>query len=260
MKRISFSAISAYMSCPKKFYFQRIMGIKPDYLPSAFIFGGAVHEGLAEFNRGRREGIVADVATMMQAYYHEWRKRAAEGLPIQYMRSESESYLEALAERMFRAFLDFSKKSGEPFMIEEWVRAKLSPELPKFVGIIDLAEYVNREVVITDYKTAGKPRQHDFTQMLLYRYALLKSGCNGAAKAKLRYVTLTKEAQPRVIEQWLDDPEFSQERTGRIIKQYEQAYADIKAEKFDRRTSWQCQYCVFAEACRSHKPSQSLHN
>jgi CRISPR/Cas system-associated exonuclease Cas4 (RecB family) len=49
MLRISKSQIQTYLICPRKFYFQYVMGAMPEFTPASLPFGRALHAAVAMF-------------------------------------------------------------------------------------------------------------------------------------------------------------------------------------------------------------------
>ena len=54
MLRISKSQIQTYLICPRKFYFQYVMGAMPEFLPASLPFGSALHAAVATAVGGRQ--------------------------------------------------------------------------------------------------------------------------------------------------------------------------------------------------------------
>jgi hypothetical protein len=48
----SYSAISQFLACPLRYYFQRVIGLPDTTVSSGLVLGSAVHHALAEYHRG----------------------------------------------------------------------------------------------------------------------------------------------------------------------------------------------------------------
>jgi CRISPR/Cas system-associated exonuclease Cas4 (RecB family) len=49
MLRISKSQIQTYLICPRKFWFQYVVGAMPEFMPASLPFGRALHAAVALF-------------------------------------------------------------------------------------------------------------------------------------------------------------------------------------------------------------------
>lgn len=75
MLRVSKSQIQTYLICPRKFYFQYVMGAMPEFLPASLPFGSALHAAVAAFYRVLKEtGTKADLAFVLREFEIEWEK------------------------------------------------------------------------------------------------------------------------------------------------------------------------------------------
>ena len=71
--RISKSQIQTYLICPRKFYFQYVMGAMPEFLPAALPFGSALHGAVAAFYRAIKEtGSKPELGFVMREFELEW--------------------------------------------------------------------------------------------------------------------------------------------------------------------------------------------
>src|SRR5437016_12268608 len=55
MLRISKSQIQTYLICPRKFWFQYVTGMLPEFVAASLPFGGALHAAVAAFYRAVKE-------------------------------------------------------------------------------------------------------------------------------------------------------------------------------------------------------------
>jgi putative RecB family exonuclease len=53
--RISKSQIQTYLICPRKFWFQYVVGAMPEFMPASLSFGRALHAAVALFYRSIKE-------------------------------------------------------------------------------------------------------------------------------------------------------------------------------------------------------------
>ena len=75
MLRISKSQIQTYLICPRKFYFQYVMGAMPEFLPASLPFGSALHAAVAAFYRFLKDtGTKPELAIVIREFEIEWEK------------------------------------------------------------------------------------------------------------------------------------------------------------------------------------------
>jgi ATP-dependent helicase/DNAse subunit B len=53
---LSYSQVSEFIRCPRRYHLRRRLGLEPDFVPSALVFGSAMHEALARLHMMRLEG------------------------------------------------------------------------------------------------------------------------------------------------------------------------------------------------------------
>ena len=78
MLRISKSQIQTYLICPRKFYFQYVMGAMPEFLPASLPFGSALHAVATTFYRLIKEtGTRPALEFIVREFEIEWEKAVA---------------------------------------------------------------------------------------------------------------------------------------------------------------------------------------
>jgi ATP-dependent helicase/DNAse subunit B len=60
----SYSAISQFLSCPLRFYFQRVIRLPQRSVGSSLVLGSSVHAALAEYHRTVRQDELTDTAKL----------------------------------------------------------------------------------------------------------------------------------------------------------------------------------------------------
>ena len=170
-KSISYSQLSMYLSCPKKWALQYKDGHKVPSFSINMTFGTAVHETLQNYlSVMYNESGVKDDAINIEEYFEErFRENYAKG----YKNNKNVHYSNPEEMREFYddglAILDFiKKKRGEYFSIKEWhlvgieVPIVMAPNKSHnnvlFNGFIDLVLYhePTEKFVIYDIKTSGR--------------------------------------------------------------------------------------------------------
>src|SRR5687767_13092604 len=78
MLRISKSQIQTYLICPRKFWFQYVVGALPEFLPASLPFGSALHAAVATFYRSIQEtGMKPELESVNREFEAEWEKAIA---------------------------------------------------------------------------------------------------------------------------------------------------------------------------------------
>lgn len=252
----SWSQAQSYLMCPRAFCFRYVEGVEPEFTPSALVFGGALHDCLAEHHRAQLEGL--EVPTV-----DEHKERVDSALSsaepkVRFGASETHDGLVDLTGRMMEAFLasEFSSPGGEVVAIEEHCRGVVSEEIPPVEGYVDLVTIEDGRLTITDYKSSraawneSKVRESAGQLML---YSMLQSdssdssdGCSGDSSCRLQFVTLTKAKKPVVAAHPVTPTEAQRQAT---VTQLEEIWRGISAGSFPARPGWQCSTCPFGGRC-----------
>src|SRR6185437_7424602 len=88
----SYSAISQYLSCPLRFYFQRVIGLPQEKVSSSLVLGSAVHAALAEYHRTVQRDEPTDTSKLHLLLTDSWKQRES-GTRIIYRDGESQDGL-----------------------------------------------------------------------------------------------------------------------------------------------------------------------
>ena len=170
-KSISYSQLSMYLSCPKKWALQYRDGHKIPSFSINMTFGTAVHETLQNYLSVmyNESGVKADAINIEEYFEERFRENYAKG----YKNNKNVHFSNPEEMREFYddglAILDFiKKKRGEYFSIKEWhlvgieVPIVMAPNKSHnnvlFNGFIDLVLYhePTEKFVIYDIKTSGR--------------------------------------------------------------------------------------------------------
>src|SRR5438093_6642814 len=77
MLRISKSHIQTYLMCPRKFYFQYVIGLPWEFKPASLPFGTALHAAAAFFYRRLQHGEKPDLDAVIAEFRAAWEKETA---------------------------------------------------------------------------------------------------------------------------------------------------------------------------------------
>lgn len=170
-KSISYSQLSMYLSCPKKWALQYRDGHKVPSFSINMTFGTALHETLQNYLSVmyNESGVKADAIDIEEYFEERFRENYAKG----YKDNKNVHYSNPKEMREFYedgiAILDFiKKKRGDYFSIKEWhlvgieVPIIMAPNKSHnnvlFNGFIDLVLFhePTEKFVIYDIKTSGR--------------------------------------------------------------------------------------------------------
>src|SRR5581483_10757376 len=198
----SYSAISQFLSCPLRFYFQRIAKLPQKFVGSSLILGSAVHAALAEYHRTVQEDEPTDTGKLHRLIADTWKKREND-TPINYRAGETQEDLLAQGIALIETYL----KEPPPqniIAIEHEIIAPMHNSQGEYletplVAVADLLTESNEELTLCEYKTSGRAysemEAETSLQPTCYVNAVLESfGCH----ARVEYTVLVKTKTPRV--------------------------------------------------------------
>jgi hypothetical protein len=144
------------------------------------------------------------LAELMAVFEATWKEEAGE-TPVEYTKEESRANQTDTARRMLEAFIGspYAYVEGQTLGIEETLRVTLAPDLPDLLAKLDHLSATERELVVSDFKTAramwGRSVAEDRAEQLhLYAEAVKPIAEDLRLPIKLRFVILTKAKTPKV--------------------------------------------------------------
>lgn len=167
--KLSYSKISTYLDCPRKYWYQYVLGVQKKK-SEGFFFGSAIHEGLEAYYRGNDPMMAVRNALFGKKL--RLSEEAEEGVNLKKLYKEAE-----------RCFKIYPNKAPyfEPLKTEKYfdipiIHPKTGEELnASLEGKIDL---IDKRGFLVDHKTA-KSAPNDFfdgknnLQATAYAYAYL---------------------------------------------------------------------------------------
>ena len=227
-EKIDYSSISTYMSCPRKFLFQYIMNLRPAGNSIHLVFGSCWHYGLEEsYNLLKNDKSVKPMDLTIHSIKAFNKLWALDGAP--HWKDEDLIFPKSPghAANMYKAYwerfkeLDSSKHNvlavEAPFAID---LSQFGPNLPRYIGRIDLILSDGEGIEIIDHKTAKAiykitPQQfensfqtdgyltagrlfYDKIPKITYRVALVQKG-----KIDFQPITISKRSS--AIDHFLHD-------------------------------------------------------
>jgi len=71
-------------SCPRKFAFQYIEHVPPEFIPSSLIFGGSIHHALEMYYRTKLEGTSVTREGLLACYLNAWNRQKEQAEKCQF--------------------------------------------------------------------------------------------------------------------------------------------------------------------------------
>lgn len=249
---VSYSAISAYRSCPARYYFRYVQGMQEDVVSSNLVFGGAVHSAVEHhFNELMAGEAPPDLDMLLRVFWDAWRDRQEEAV-IKFGKGEDIKSTGELAQRVLTAFResDESQPDGRILGVEESLRGQISSSTPDLFARIDLLIETDEELAVVDFKTArsrwSADQAHDNAEQLLL-YSALARHLAPDKKVVCRFIVVTKTKTPVVEQYTIAVDHLRVERTKAIVQRVWQA---IESGVFYPSPSpIACGSCAFRQAC-----------
>lgn len=259
MLRISKSHIQTYLICPRKFYFQYVIGAEMEFIPPSMVFGGVLHEAVAFFYRAfQQHGQRPELSDVIAEFRACWEKETT-GRQIGFTESTGKGNFEGLGMALLKAFYEGVRPRRieaveYPFCVPIY-DPDYGGELDfKLVGVIDLIESDDEgNLIISELKTASKKmadsQGENQLDGLVYAYALDELGFRTTENRTLiRYDVLVKTKQVGFQQVYFNKEPGDFRRLGRWIKDVLEA---INRSAFYPNFGWACKQCPFRKACWS---------
>jgi putative RecB family exonuclease len=250
---LSYSQLALYQTCSLRFYYQYILGIRPQWTPAALAFGSAIHRAIATHLQAQLQGSPISQAELEAWFENDWQQ-TQEREDISFTKANGTTLLEQ-GKSLLGVFLDVPSPSGYQLCgIEEPFEVSLGPALPPLRGQIDalyIAEADPERVYIIDYKTASAAypdgRAANDYQLDAYAFAMAEQGYP-VEKITAGFSVLVKTKQPK----------FQHIAAGRSADQLQRftrvagkIYEAIQANIFYPQPDWHCSDCPYRAMCEA---------
>ncbi|HHT9126715.1 MAG TPA: PD-(D/E)XK nuclease family protein [Candidatus Brocadiia bacterium] len=254
---ISYGQIRTYLTCPRRYRYQYVMGMEWEEVPAGLVFGKAIHEAVAGYYRQIRKLGSASHEDMLKAYRATWERESKKG-SVSYKKKETEDSLSNQAVWLLEVFMK-NANPGKieavemPFSVEIVPSDGARPMPYKLVGVFDLVESDNEgNFIISELKTASRRQGEDeydsHLQATIYSYALKMLGYTTSEKKTLvRYDVLLKTKKGEFERYYVVKTEKDYQRMFPLIKDILKA---IEQEIYYPRDGWYCSDCPFKGACQ----------
>ena len=204
MKTYSYSRLSMYRQCQRRYFFRWVQKTKPIVIPqSAELFlGNRLHEAMAFLYRNHATGLMPPLDEVLADFNARWETGWSDTIDLGIKGHTAES-VKAVGERAVRDY--FARR--HPFMddrtvgLEQPVSFVLDAETRfRIMGRLDRLSKVADGYVITDYKSGARlPTVKDIErddQLWLYSL-VIGHGLPTGERVHLRWEFLRFDARPR---------------------------------------------------------------
>jgi CRISPR/Cas system-associated exonuclease Cas4 (RecB family) len=248
----SYSAITQYLSCPLRFYFQRVARLPQTSVGSGLVMGSSVHAALAEYHRTVQQDEPTDAAKLHQIFTDTWDRREAE-CPVAYKSNENPDELKAQGISLIEMYL----KEPPPqniIGIEEEIVAPLHNSKGEYLetpllAIADLITEDNEEVTVREFKTSGRSYSEMEVETSLQPTAYVNAVKEALGQhPTVEYTILVKTKTPKVQRLTTVRSDDDLARLGDLVESIERA---TQAGVFyPIETPLNCSTCPYRQPCR----------
>lgn len=248
----SYSAISQYLACPLRFYFQRIQRIPQTSVSSSLVLGSSVHSALAEYHRTVQEDEPTDIPKLHRIIAEAWSKREKE-TRITFRDGESQSDLKDQAIALVELYLKEPPPEGI-VAIEREIMAPLHNSQGEYLetpllAVADLITEGNEELAVREFKTSSRAYSEMEAETSLQPTCYVNAVQEiYGHPATVEYTVLVKTKTPKVQRLTTVRTDEDLSRLGDIVETIERA---IQANAFyPVETPLNCSTCPFRQPCR----------
>jgi CRISPR/Cas system-associated exonuclease Cas4 (RecB family) len=247
--------LNQYLRCPLQYFFERVLKLERQFIPSNMALGSAVHEGLAEYHRHLQSAQPVPDRCVQQAFLNAWGRSEARQ-PVQIKDGETRDDAIAQGVALLETYLQ-EPPPQDVLAVEQTMIVPLHTSSGEFldkplVAVIDLLHRDENGLVVSEFKTSG--RRYSESEAA----TTLQASCYVHAvqerfdePVNIRYVVLVKTKKPAV--QYLNtarcDSDLS--RLGDVALAVERA---IDAQVYyPIESPMNCAGCAFYKQCREWK-------
>lgn len=259
LDHISWSGITTYSACPRKFYYRKIAQVPEEFKAASLAFGGAIHQAVEAIHQARLEGApIPTLGALVGDYDTAWRDAIKDAPAVVHAKTEDEQVLHQTAERMLSMYREHVIAQAEQYgdtqiiAIEHSHRFLLLSDVPPVEMRLDLLELDGPDLIVTDLKTTRSrwnqtKIKEALPQLVLYAHGLMGLLHDlGAKRIVPRFVVISRGRTP-VIQ--TIEPQVFKEDVDRLKRRLSDVCQGIRKEIFPQRTGWQCGQCPFKKRC-----------
>ena len=248
----SYSAITQYLACPLRFYFQRVARLPQTSVGSGLVMGSSVHAALAEYHRTVQQDEPTDVARLHDIFTGTWESRQHE-CPVNYKNGENPDDLKAQGIALVEMYLKEPPPQGI-IAIEEEIVAPLHNSRGEYLetpllAIADLITEENEELTIHEFKTSGRSYSESEVETSLQPTAYVNAVKEVLGQhPTVAYTVLVKTKTPKVQRLTTVRSDDDLARLGDLVEAIERAtQADVF---YPVESPLNCSSCPYRQPCR----------
>jgi len=242
---ISYSKITTYKDCPKKYHFAYIQKLPRQEKPFT-VFGQFCHEVLENFHRYYLDDKTKDISFIeaMQKSFSSARENWKDKLTKE---QTDEAYAILLDYLMI---ISAEKEDEKPIIldVEKKIWTPINDEIILYGYIDRVQKDVDGTLHVIDYKTTKDPKYlKDRTQLLLYGYSLFVED-DSIEKIRTSYILLKHKMRYMTAEHSKDELVAAKDA---LLKRWREVIED----KIFRATpaKFKCTYCDYIDHCKEGK-------
>ena len=246
---LSASRLKSYLSCPLKFYFEKVALIRKPTSAAAHL-GKSVHAGLAAYHLALWRGGDPSATAITGKFATEFNKFEQEQ-PVRWDDAVERTEAIESGAKLLQAYIADNevRAPAKPLGVEVALEAEIDGIPIPLVGVADLVREGNK---LTDFKTTGvtpnpflEAWQHEL-QVTAYDLLIEASTDRGVSEAELVFLVKTKT--PKIVRQVLPAPDETQrERFKALARTYVEG---VSERKYHPCPGQHCAWCSFRDECR----------
>lgn len=247
----SYSSISQYLTCPLRYYFQRILCLPQPTVGSQLVLGSAVHAAIARYHHDLKMGREPRREAIHSAYVDAWNERDA--ATVTFKEGESRSDLMEQGESLVDLYL--TQPPPEKIVaIEQEIIAPVHNSRGEYlespiVAVADLITATDDGLVVREFKTAARAYSETEASASLQPTCYVNAVQEVFGEpATVEYTVLIKTKTPKI--QKLNAPRSPEDlgRLGDIVETVERA---VQANIFyPVENQIHCSSCPYRGPCR----------
>lgn len=257
MKTYSYSRLSMFRQCPRRYFYRWVIKAKPIAIPQSIelFLGLRLHEAMKFLYQHHAAGLVPTVGEVAAEFHRRWRELWSDAISLGTKGHTADSVL-AVGERAIRDF--YARR--QPFTDDRTVGLEQPVNVwldaaghARITGRLDRLSKSANGYVITDYKSGARlPAVQELeSDDQLWLYALVvRQGFPPGQRVMLRWEFLRFDGETTLMP--TDEQlENVRQRTLDIIAEIEAKPAD--ADAFPFRTGPLCDSCPFQHVCPARR-------
>jgi putative RecB family exonuclease len=256
----SYSAISQYLTCPLRYYFQRVIGLPQPTVSSGLVLGSAVHHALAEYHRGLQCEKPLAKEVLHRAVQEGWQHREREA---EIAFKEGESREDSIALGIALVEMYFRESPPENIVqVEQEIIAPIHNSQGEYletplVAVADLITRVGDGLKVNEFKTSGRSYSEMEADTSLQPTCYVNAAQEVFGEpTRVEYTILVKTKTPKIQRLEAVRNEQDMGRLGDIVQTIERA---IQTEAFyPVESPMNCSTCPYRQPCREWKGTSAV--